>query len=466
MYQPYEYVVPSLDQTKDNKYKKFVREMTGNPKNGAPRPFDEKLNAFYSRAEARSSVAVGTLPDLLKTNFIVGENHCDRAPKSFLIQNMHKLKEAGYTTLFLEHLYYDDQEELDDYDPDSSWNAKKKQKMETRISRLDHDFKDLITHELYCPCKKCSYPIKNNYLELVKAAKRCGIRVVGIDTEYTYSEQYDSKHMEYVGGPTAITQDTFRLRSMNYTASKIIEKETKDHPGKWFALIGYDHCSSSEDVIDVPQLTGATTVLVSSEEKLKKVKVGFNGVVSIQEKISWGGAEMRTVNIPYAVRIEAPVNQSIPVIEGTTQIEDLQTQSKFNQGKSKREEQKERFIKELPMRCESQIKRFNSLPKIFNNPHAMEKRRILETAQEILDKDELTINDRLSAFRDVINKNRAILTRPHSTIPKDIMKGLLVFVASTLLVIPGILLGIRFFSPHRSTTTEEQIIKPLDELMP
>ncbi|PWY57674.1 hypothetical protein DGG96_00845 [Legionella qingyii] len=467
MYQPYEYVVPSSDQTKDNKYKKFVRNITGNPKNGAPGPFDEKLNAFYSASESKSSIPFGTLPDLLKTNFIVGEDHTDNAPKNFLIQNMHKLKEAGYTTLFLEHLYYDDQQELDDYDPDSSWNAKKQQKMETRISRLDICFKHCNAHDLYCLCNKCSYSTKNSYLELVKAAKHCGIRVVGIDTEYTYSEQYSRVHMEYVGAPTARTKDTFRLKSMNYTASEIIENETKEHPGKWFALIGVNHCSSSEGVIAVPQLTGAATVIVRSKENRYKAKVEFNGVESFQEPISFDEKEKRTVSIPYAVRIEAPVNRSTPVIQGTVgKAKYLQTQSNFSQGKRNSEEEKEQFIKELPRRCETQIKRLNSLAKICNNPDAMEKKRVLEEAQKILNDEELSISHRLSEFRTIINDNRAILTKPHSTIPKDIMKGLLVFVASILFVVPGILFGIRFFSPHRLTTTEEQIVKPLDELMP
>ncbi|KGP62838.1 hypothetical protein EP47_14245 [Legionella norrlandica] len=468
VYRPSEYITPSFDQVKDNKYKKFVREITGNPENLRPQPFEEKLRAFYPAREITTPASVNSLPDLLKTNFIVGENHCDRAPKNFLIQNMAKLKEAGYTTLFLEHWYYDDQLEMDDYDPASLSKSEVNQRIEGRLTTLDTGFGILSdrtqNHDNGCRCQTCHYLAGNNFLELVKAAKQCGIRVVGIDTEYTYSEQYDKEHMEYAyGGPTAITQDSFRLKSMNYTATKIIENEMKERPGKWFALIGYCHCYSSEDFSGVPQLTGAKTVLVESEKSLEQVKIEFNGINCIRErKTFWKyNNEMRIINIPYQVKIEAPENHSLPVIEEVVQVKSQETQPEVT---IEKKEEREKLVQEFQKRCETQIKRLDSLPKIFNNPYAMEKKRILESAKEVLDNEELSFSDRFSTFREFIDNNRATLTKPHSTIPKDIMKGLLVFVASLFFIVPGVFLGVRFFSPNRMTTTEEQIVKPLSQL--
>ncbi|RUR10511.1 hypothetical protein [Legionella septentrionalis] len=52
------------------------------------------------------------------------------------------------------------------------------------------------------------------------------------------------------------------------------------------------------------------------------------------------------------------------------------------------------------------------------------------------------------------------LVKPHSSIRKDIGKGLLVFVG-LVLGIPGILLYSRFFSASRPITTGEKIVEPV-----
>ncbi|MCP0914435.1 hypothetical protein NKV53_08790 [Legionella sp. 27cVA30] len=53
------------------------------------------------------------------------------------------------------------------------------------------------------------------------------------------------------------------------------------------------------------------------------------------------------------------------------------------------------------------------------------------------------------------------LVKPHSSIRKDIGKGLLVFVGLVLGIVPGILLYSRFFSASRPTTTGEKIVEPV-----
>ncbi|WP_419420777.1 membrane-targeted effector domain-containing toxin [Legionella sp. D16C41] len=522
-YHPVSYSFPSFDQTKDNRYKKFVREITGNPENFRPEPFEKKLNTFYPACEVSTPITVETLLDLFQTNFIVAENHLDRASKNFLIKIMAKLKAAGFTTLFLEHLYYDDQEELDDYDPTSLSKAEVNKKVENRLANLDNEFwisaKGKREHNSDCHCEKC-YLAGNNFSELVKTAKQYGIRIVGIDTEYTYSEQYNDNHMEYAyGGPTGILKDKFRLKSMNYTAAKIIEKEVKEHPGKWFALMGCLHCYSAEDFSGVPQLTGAKTVLVDSESNLNEIKLSFNGACEVKVKKSFWNNDKKIIQVPYAIKIEVPKNQSIAAIAGMISGQKVQPEvidytvvdnkneeyKKFNNdkdnvkaadtpntsdilaavskrllslqeaepevtidaenvnGQNKEKDNKQELLKEFQRRTQAQIKRLDTLPKLSNNPAALQKKRILESAKTILENKNLSFNDRFTKLREIIQHHQAILTKPHSSIPQDILKGLLVFVASICFFIPGVLLGIHFFSPKRLTTTEEQIVKPLNE---
>ncbi|KTD54534.1 hypothetical protein Lsai_3356 [Legionella sainthelensi] len=336
VYQLNKHCRPSFDQTKENKYKQAVLEITGSPENKNRISFfykrispnktrtslEEKLRAFYLSCKPINHAAVNTLADLLKTNFIVGEFHEDRAPKNFLIQHMKRLKEAGYTTMFLEHLYYDDQQEMDEYDPNVATASN--QKIETCLETLDRGFlispEQILTHDKHCKCQQCNYRSGNNFLELVKAAKQYGIRVVGIDTEYTYSEQYEKDHMIYAYGlVTGITKDSFRIQSMNYTATKIIEKEMKEHHGKWFALMGCFHCYSSNDFLGVPELTGANTVLVKTEEKLDKIEIEFNGIRPTREMKDFEHGKTETVNISYTIRIENPKDQPIPVIEAAAE---------------------------------------------------------------------------------------------------------------------------------------------------
>ncbi|ARB91420.1 membrane-targeted effector domain-containing toxin [Legionella longbeachae] len=341
---------PSFDQTKDNKYKQAVLEITGSPENKNRTSFfykrtsptktltslEEKLRAFYLNCKPINHATVNTLSDLLKTNFVVGEFHEDRAPKNFLIQNMKRLKEAGYTTMFLEHLYYDDQQEMDEYDPNVATASN--QKIETCLETLDRGFlispEQIVNHDKHCECQECNYRAGNNFLELVKAAKLYGIRIVGIDTEYTYSEQYEKDHMIYAYGlVTGITRDSFRIQSMNYTATKIIEKEMNEHPGKWFALMGCFHCYSSKEFLGVPDLTGANTVLVKTEEKLDKIEVEFNGFRPTQERKDFENRKKETVNISYTIRIENPKDRPIPVIEAAAETHHQNIQLKEDTSK-------------------------------------------------------------------------------------------------------------------------------------
>ncbi len=56
--------------------------------------------------------------------------------------------------------------------------------------------------------------------------------------------------------------DNFRLRSMNFTASKIIAREMAVKKCKWMALMGLHHVKKQEGVTGMAELTGARSVRV------------------------------------------------------------------------------------------------------------------------------------------------------------------------------------------------------------
>lgn len=144
-----------------------------------------------------------------------GEYHRDSCPKRFLIDNMETLRDLGVKTVFMENFLYDAHQPL-----------------------LDHYFE---TPEAEVPIllKAClednPYEFESPYtlVDVLKAAKRCGIRIVGIDTsvanEVGTSDDGKPDPME-------------RVKAMNYVAKRIIEKEKGD--GKYLAYMGIAHAAT------------------------------------------------------------------------------------------------------------------------------------------------------------------------------------------------------------------------------
>ncbi|WP_233579863.1 AAA family ATPase, partial [Legionella septentrionalis] len=116
--------------------------------------------------------------------------------------------------------------------------------------------------------------------------------------------------------------------------------------------------------------------------------------------------------------------------------------------------------------CVQQIKR---LSYYAGNTTVNTKISLLEAGKNLLDAEFGTAQEKLDNFYTHIKTNQKELVKPHSSIPKDIGKGLLVFVGLVLGIVPGILLYSRFFSASRPTTTGEKIVEPVkkdDGLMP
>lgn len=185
------------------------------------------------------------------SGIIIGEIHRDSSPKSFLISQMPNFKSAGVDTLFLEHLFYDTiQHDLDDY-----FNSPSDQ----LPSILEQTLKRTEIHP----------DETNNYKNVIMAAKKNGIRVVAIDTSVSYKAGWD----DHFGA-----QGANRYKGMNYTASKIIERERGN--GKYVALVGSAHSSTCEGVPGMREILNCPSLVIedSSQDsiQLKVLNHGSN----------------------------------------------------------------------------------------------------------------------------------------------------------------------------------------------
>lgn len=238
---------------------------------------------FYTNPPVIPPMAsINTLDELVSSNIIIGEfSHSCMSSKNFLISNMNYLKAQGFTTLFMEHLYYDDQAELDHFCK-SPTHAKIPAKLKSRLKELDagHGMR------LFCgPVMKKNIETwsKNNFTALVKAAKQAGIRVVAIDTAYLYEQQ--DNHKDHYGE----NLDGFRYKSMNFSAYQIIKREMHQTSDKWLALIGSAHLKTYHNVPGLADLLQARAVLIDDavvtdeNDQTCKVEVSFSKWISLNE---------------------------------------------------------------------------------------------------------------------------------------------------------------------------------------
>ena len=95
--------------TKDG-YGNYVTP-TGSPGPSSPRP-PQGSSSATSTFELRDR----NWQDLFNGNLCIGENHADIAPKRWIIENMSRLKQEGFTCLILEHFAQDEhQDMMDDF---------------------------------------------------------------------------------------------------------------------------------------------------------------------------------------------------------------------------------------------------------------------------------------------------------------------------------------------------------------
>ncbi len=159
----------------------------------------------------------------LPKGIFLGEIHHHKFPKKFLVENLEYFKQLGIKTLFFEFLFYDrHQKLLDAYFNNSS------EELPPELAAYLY-FKDVASG--------CGF---SGYTDIVKAAKKSGIRVVALDSYPAILSCIKSFQIKHLNG-----DELFRIHSFNGNAAKIIEKENNEEP--YLAFLGFDHSYVSEN---------------------------------------------------------------------------------------------------------------------------------------------------------------------------------------------------------------------------
>ena len=205
---------------------------------------DELLTQFFNQHEIKSGPETHSVSDIFNSSFVLGElSHENISPKRFLIENMPEFKKNGFDTLYFEHLYYDNQTDLDTFNKTGLMSEALKDQLETLD---DGNLKDKV---------ECGF----TFTQILIAAQKEGIRIVATDTGATYSTQHNHKY----SNPFEIPSE--RLQYFSYTACRIIEEDQRVHQpqGKWIALMGAAHVSKMHDIPGVGDLLGVRQVVIS-----------------------------------------------------------------------------------------------------------------------------------------------------------------------------------------------------------
>lgn len=243
-------LAPYTSKTVFNYYwRKEIEMKTFTPSESNPykSAYTEKYERFYDSFSASPKPSpLHEFQDCLSQSFIVGETHSDVSPKRFLCENMSHLKEQGYEALFMEHLYYDAQADLDEYFKTGEMPDRLKKQLE----ELDEGHGWLHRGE-----KKKSWG-QNNFTAIVTEARKAGIRIIAIDISYIYGLQGRRERKE-------------RVPEMNYGAYEIMRHEIEEnHYTKWIALMGNSHAirCEGEPTPGMNEMMGVRSVLFFDEE--------------------------------------------------------------------------------------------------------------------------------------------------------------------------------------------------------
>lgn len=173
--------------------------------------------------------------------FCIGQpDHVDIGSKLFLINDMKYLKSSGVKTIFVSGLNYKVQDTVDNY-------------LSGKLTKADQKVVELMNDAATSVSSDGGNPDFSVW-SIVEAAKAEGIRVVGIDNEFT--------------------QARARILKFNYLASKIIDKETANFgpDDKFCALMDNMHLVVQEnDQYNTPGVSEilecpAITVRTNSED--------------------------------------------------------------------------------------------------------------------------------------------------------------------------------------------------------
>jgi len=181
------------------------------------------------------------LKNCLQNNqgLVIGEKHQDKSPKQFFIDNMPLLKSQGVTTLYMEHLLHECHQELLDAYLVSPIDAPMPKRLELYLKHLD---------------KERELEGSATFTNVVKSAKKNGIRIVAIDSEAIYQLGITKALSDLYNSPI----DRFKAMNMG-----MLERFSQyDNGEKYIAYIGSGHVSTCKEVLGVSDLLGCPNIVI------------------------------------------------------------------------------------------------------------------------------------------------------------------------------------------------------------
>ncbi|TWD49331.1 membrane-targeted effector domain-containing toxin [Pseudomonas sp. SJZ131] len=167
---------------------------------------------------------------------VIGEAHAHESSKALLRKQMKKIKDAGFKTLYVEHLLTDlHQAELDVFHQ-TQWLAPK---LKAYLKYLDSGHMGPF------------YDGPNTFSQVVQAAGKYGLRVRALDCTASY-------HLKGISDP-----NTSRNMMFSYFASRVIEADQLARgPHKWLAFVGNAHGNNNLGVPGLAEMLGTVSLQV------------------------------------------------------------------------------------------------------------------------------------------------------------------------------------------------------------
>lgn len=195
------------------------------------RPTLPQITASTTPESFLQQIGDSRLPGL-----VIGEAHAHQSSKALLRKQMKKIQQAGFKTLYVEHLLTDlHQAELDIFHQTQHLPSGLKIYLKNQDSGHMGPF----------------YNGPNTYSQVVQAAAKYGIRVRALDCTASY-------HLKGLGD-----RDVSRNSMFSYFAAQVIQADQlAQGPHKWIALVGSAHSNNNLGVPGLAEMLGAVSLNV------------------------------------------------------------------------------------------------------------------------------------------------------------------------------------------------------------
>jgi len=178
---------------------------------------------------------------------VIGEIHSHSSPKRFLIDHMKALAKLGVTRIYMEHLFCERHQRLLD-------DEELPKELELYLKSLDegHDVEE----------KELENENAGTFLNVVRAAKTCGIRVVAIDSEATYAV---GRIEDFSNLSNEDSSTVERYKVMNMLMLECFRE--CDDGGKYVVFVGSGHASTSYHVLGVSDLLCCPNIVIHDKDE-------------------------------------------------------------------------------------------------------------------------------------------------------------------------------------------------------